>query len=95
MSGARDVFSEDALNLIEIQCLFPDINNPSEQLGATLYPLREAFKAGATEKLIDVVEAALVVKEPSKSKSESELVKVWSYVLNALALAGNKLTLRS
>ncbi|KAF8923985.1 hypothetical protein BGZ58_002313 [Dissophora ornata] len=101
MGGARDVFGEETVNLIEAQCLRPDISNPNEQLQAILDPLQEAFRAGEMERLIDVVEAALgveasahlCIKKPSKSMSEGELVDVWSYVVNALA--GNKLSLRS
>ncbi|KAF9150700.1 hypothetical protein BGX20_005611, partial [Mortierella sp. AD010] len=97
MDGARDVFGEEVVNLIEAQCLRPDIVNPSEQLKAILDPLQEAFRAGETGKMLDVVEAALgveaCIKKPSKSMSEGELVEVWTYVLNALA--GSKLSLRS
>ncbi|KAF9291195.1 hypothetical protein BGZ74_000403 [Mortierella antarctica] len=62
MSGARDVFGEETLNLIKSQCLQPHISNPSEQLREILIPLQEAFEAGGTEKLTDVIEAALGVE---------------------------------
>ncbi|KAI8600496.1 hypothetical protein EDD21DRAFT_377036 [Dissophora ornata] len=62
MGGARDVFGEETVNLIEAQCLRPDISNPNEQLQAILDPLQEAFRAGEMERLIDVVEAALGVE---------------------------------
>ncbi|KAF9079380.1 hypothetical protein BGX27_006509, partial [Mortierella sp. AM989] len=66
MSGARYVFGEEALNLIETQCLLPDINNPSEQLRVILDPLQEAFKIGGVGKLIDVIEAALGVEASAR-----------------------------
>ncbi|KAF9993352.1 hypothetical protein BGZ80_005332 [Entomortierella chlamydospora] len=66
MDGARDVFGEEVVNLIEAQCLRPDIVNPSEQLKAILDPLQEAFRAGETGKMIDVVEAALGVEASAR-----------------------------
>lgn len=66
MSGARDVFGEEALDLIKTQCLQPHISNPSEQLRDILIPLQEAFEAGGMEKLTDVVEAALGVEASAR-----------------------------
>ncbi|KAF9387789.1 hypothetical protein BGX21_000471 [Mortierella sp. AD011] len=66
MDGARDVFGEEVVNLIEAQCLRPDIVNPSEQLKAILDPLQEAFRAGETGKMLDVVEAALGVEASAR-----------------------------
>lgn len=68
MSGARDVFGEETLNLIKSQCLQPHISNPSEQLREILIPLQEAFEAGGTEKLTDVIEAALGVEASARMK---------------------------
>ncbi|KAF8926146.1 hypothetical protein BGZ47_002888 [Haplosporangium gracile] len=66
MSGARDVFGNEAVDLIKTQCLQPHISNPSEQLKEILIPLQEAFEAGGTERLTDVVEAALGVEASAR-----------------------------
>ncbi|KAF8984441.1 hypothetical protein BGZ46_007996 [Entomortierella lignicola] len=66
MNGARDVFGEEVVSLIEAQCLRPHIANPSEQLKAILDPLQKAFRADETGKMIDVVEAALGVEASAR-----------------------------
>ncbi|KAG0286665.1 hypothetical protein BGZ97_007348 [Linnemannia gamsii] len=68
MSSARDVFGEKTLDLIKTLCLQPHISNPSEQLQEILIPLQEAFEAGGTERLTDVVEAALGVEASARMK---------------------------
>jgi hypothetical protein len=68
MGSARDVFGEKTLDLIKTLCLQPHISNPSEQLQEILIPLQEAFQAGGTERLADVVEAALGVEASARMK---------------------------
>ncbi|KAF9327278.1 hypothetical protein BG006_009394 [Podila minutissima] len=86
MSGARDVFGEETLNLIKSQCLQPHISNPKAALGV---------EASARIKGVDTnpLKRRILDAKPSKAMSEGELVEVWSYVLGALA--GYKLSLRS
>ncbi|KAG0290191.1 hypothetical protein BGZ96_006342 [Linnemannia gamsii] len=68
MSGARDLFGKETLDLIKTQCLQPHISNPSEQLQKILVPLQEAFETGGTERLTDVIEAALGVEAMARIK---------------------------
>jgi len=68
MSGAQDVFGEETLDLIKTHCLHSHICNPSEQLREILIPLQEAFEADGTEKLTDVIEAALGVEASARMK---------------------------
>ncbi|KAG0059077.1 hypothetical protein BGZ89_000718 [Linnemannia elongata] len=66
MSGARNVFGEETVELIKTQCQQPHISDPSEQLQQILIPLQDAFEAGGTEKLVDVVEVALGVEASTR-----------------------------
>ncbi|KAF9314422.1 hypothetical protein BG003_004189 [Podila horticola] len=83
MSGARDVFGEETLDLIKTQCLQPHISNPSEQLRKILIPLQKAFEAGGTEKLTDVVEAALGVEASARMRGATTNPLKWR-VLDAV-----------
>ncbi|KAF9930562.1 hypothetical protein FBU30_000351 [Linnemannia zychae] len=68
MDGAREAYGEETLEMIRIQCLQPHISKPSVQVQDILIPLQEAFEAGGTERLIDVIEAALGVEASARMK---------------------------
>ncbi|KAF9274896.1 hypothetical protein BGZ68_000271 [Mortierella alpina] len=68
MSGARDVFGQETLDMIKSQCCMPHISHPSEQLRAILIPLQEAFESGGVERLTDVIEVALGAEASARMK---------------------------